>query len=990
MPDDSRRAPAPGPDGARQGSTPTPDDVRLGSTPSPDGVRPGPTVVPQDTSRGAAALPEQTRHRPRRWPLALAVLLAAAVTLALLASWQLRPRIEQMATSALGRPVHVASFELTGLARGELAVRGIAIGEPAALAVARLAVLPSWRALLDGRVVIERIAIDGLEATVEQDADDRPAVRGLPLPSDSGHGDTSGPPVTVREISLTRATIALVPPPALRRTPVTLALDDLLLRQVPTTDQGPSWEGELGGALDGVPLTARARADRTSAGTRITAEAELTGAEIDARRLVLPPGFASLSARAGGRVTYELDPERKRDRVSADLDVADLSLGGQQDTSLAAARVQVQGLALDLVSGTANLGRITVEKPRIEAVLGPSGVIYPGLVPALVESGVAPPTAAPAAADAAARETTTPEPGAASRGKPSRAPRTAQPEEAVRGARPGPEGPSWRVTGGRIEARAGHVVVRRAEHRVALDVPSFVWREVASGKLGDLSLTVRAADGGVIDLDGRLGIDPAAIDASVRLDDVDLPSLGALAGSPLALARGNASGVVTLRGAPAAAAIEATLDVSSLHSAPPDDAQSDRVLAVDRLAMQVGIAAGAAGDVHVRSLRLSYPYAMIARDAQGIFPLTVLDAHPAAATAAMDTSAATDTPATADTPATESAPDASSARAARTIRIDRVEVDGGRVDFVDHTTSPPYWMGLASIAGSVGDVSIAPGALGTLELRARQDELHPVAASARHTGPERWQGSVSLDGMSLATLNPYLAPVLGYEAETGTLSVALRGTLDGSTLGASSAFTLDDVGLRQTGLDVIQRQTGVPLTVALGLLEDVGGEIALEVPVEVDTRTGEYALGSFVTQAIGRAVLGALSSPLRWLGMLFGTDGPPHALAIDPVPFTAGRATLDEAGTARVAQIARILQSHADLDVILKAEIAASDRDAVGESALLDLAQRRVEAVRAAFASSRSGAPILPARLIVAPWTPPPPSGALDAAPAVYVEVQSR
>ena len=75
-------------------------------------------------------------------------------------------------------------------------------------------------------------------------------------------------------------------------------------------------------------------------------------------------------------------------------------------------------------------------------------------------------------------------------------------------------------------------------------------------------------------------------------------------------------------------------------------------------------------------------------------------------------------------------------------------------------------------------------------------------------------------------------------------------------------------------------------------------------------------------------MLGALSSPLRWLGMLFGTDGPPHALAIDPVPFAPGSATLDAPGIARVGQIARILQSHAELDVILKAMVAEADRAA--------------------------------------------------------------
>ena len=255
-------------------------------------------------------------------------------------------------------------------------------------------------------------------------------------------------------------------------------------------------------------------------------------------------------------------------------------------------------------------------------------------------------------------------------------------------------------------------------------------------------------------------------------------------------------------------------------------------------------------------------------------------------------------------------------------------------------------MGLTSTAMTVGDLQLVPAALSQLDLSARQDELHPVRASVQRTGDARWQAKATLDGISLPTLNPYLAPVLGYEAQTGSLTLDLDATLVHQKLAVTSALSLEDVGLKQTGLDVIQRQTGVPLTVAVSLLEDVGGEIALTIPVEIDTATGKYELGSFVTQAIGRAVLGALSSPLRWLGMLFGTDGPPHALAIDPIPFAAGSATLDDAGTTRLTQVARILAAHADLDVILKAQIAPQDRDAVGDAALADLAQRRVEAVR--------------------------------------------
>ena len=868
--------------------------------------------------------------RRLRLPL---LLLALAGALVLLAPQLLRPRIESAASAALGTPVRIAWIGVTSLAAGEVGVRGVAIGEDDALTVARITVRPELAALLDRRVVLERITLDGLAGTVEQDASGGPALRGLPLPS--GDASAAGPAVSVQEIALTDARVALVPPRRLRRTAITLVLDEVLLRQVPTADEGPSWEGDLRGSLDGVPLTARARADRTARGTRIAAEADLRGAEIDSTRLVLPPGFESLAARASGRVTYELDPAQRRDRVTADLEITGLRLAGAAQTALAADRVQVEGLLLDLAAGAADLGRITVAKPSIDAALGDAGLVYPGLVPALVESGVAPPPDGRGAATV--------------------------------------EGSAWRITGGRIDARDGRIAIRRDDHRVALEVSSFSWRDVASGRTGELTLALRAADGGTVDVGGRLGIDPPAIDATARLTGVELPPLAALATPPLALSRGTASGTIAASGAPAAPAIEATLDVSQLHTAPPSASESDRVLAVDRLEARFTVGAGASGEVHVSSLRLSYPYAMIARDADGIFPLDAVSG-PASPSA----------PESTGEPAARPAEDAT-----RTVRLDAVVIDGGRVDFVDHTTTPPYWMGIAALAGTLQGAGIAPPALAQVQLAARQDELHPLAASVRRTGDRRWQGNASLQGLSLATLNPYLSPVLGYEAQAGTLSAELGATLEGSRLAATTALSLDDVAVRQTGLDVIQRETGVPLGVALGLLKDVGGEIALDVPVEIDTVTGEYALGSFVTQAIGRAVLGALSSPLRWLGMLFGTDGPPHALAIEPVPFAAGSGTLDGAGDTRVGQIARILQSHPELDVILKAQIAQADADAAGPGGLADLARRRVDAVRAAFASGRAGAPILASRLIVAEWTMPA-NGALDPAPGVYVEVQSR
>jgi hypothetical protein len=159
--------------------------------------------------------------------------------------------------------------------------------------------------------------------------------------------------------------------------------------------------------------------------------------------------------------------------------------------------------------------------------------------------------------------------------------------------------------------------------------------------------------------------------------------------------------------------------------------------------------------------------------------------------------------------------------------------------------------------------------------------------------------------------------------------------------------------------------------------------------VEVDPKARRFQVGSVFVQALSRAVIGALASPLRWLGLLFGTEGPPHALPIDPIPFAAGSGELDQAGRARLEQVARILVAHTGLDLVVKAQISADDAAALGGGDLAALAQERAEAVRDALVGGEVGPAFARDRVIVTPWTPGP-GGKLDDRPGAYVELQTQ
>ena len=137
------------------------------------------------------------------------------------------------------------------------------------------------------------------------------------------------------------------------------------------------------------------------------------------------------------------------------------------------------------------------------------------------------------------------------------------------------------------------------------------------------------------------------------------------------------------------------------------------------------------------------------------------------------------------------------------------------------------------------------------------------------------------------------------------------------------------------------------------------------------------------------AIVGALTSPLRILGSLFGTAGAPHAFAIDPIPFEVGSGSLKQAGATRVTQIARILQTHTGLVLVAMPQITAADLREVGDDGAQKLANQRSAAVRDALVGTDARPGLAPERLMLVAWIPPtgPPPTSQS---GVYVELQAQ
>jgi hypothetical protein len=520
---------------------------------------------------------------------------------------------------------------------------------------------------------------------------------------------------------------------------------------------------------------------------------------------------------------------------------------------------------------------------------------------------------------------------------------------------------SWTVGSAAIDARNARLRLRRGDTTLPMSIGTLTWGGLTPGTAQPLALRAGFDGGATFTLAGSLGLQPLDAGLDLRASGLPLPALARLLDAlPLRLTRGSGDATLRVELHGDQRRVAGTARVAELHTAPPDARRPAEVLAVNRADATLTYDSSATPPLDIAALTLSYPYVMVQRRSDGTFPYTLF---------------------TRDTAEASGAPRALA-------RVREMHVEGGKLEFIDTLLEPDFWTSFSHMSAEANELRLplAPG--GRFTLAAKRDEISSVEISGAVTDAGL-QARATLQDAMLSSFNPYVAPLLGFDVTAGWLSLVLQATPAGSQYDATAKLVLRGVEVSQVGEDAIQRQSGVPLPIALGLIADASGTIDLTLPLAIDTGSGRVTLGSIVGQAVRSAIVGALTSPLRILGSLFGKKGAPHAFAIDPIPFPAGVGALDAAGAARVAEIARILQAHPGLALVAMPQLSASEVGTLGARDAQALADARLAAVRAAFTGADAASPLAATRFMPVAWKPPAETSP-QTPPGVYVELQDQ
>ncbi|HTO69692.1 MAG TPA: DUF748 domain-containing protein [Myxococcota bacterium] len=450
-----------------------------------------------------------------------------------------------------------------------------------------------------------------------------------------------------------------------------------------------------------------------------------------------------------------------------------------------------------------------------------------------------------------------------------------------------------------------------------------------------VSLSVHEGDG-ALDVSGDLVLAPLGFHGKVTLADFAL--------APLAL-RAPAPGAELLRSARARADLAVDLAPGGAGSPPPADL---RVAGTVGLAdLQVGrenekdfdarwkdlsirlrelkVSPALGGDparpraiaASVERIDLVEPAVFVTRTEQGI----VLPKLGAATGGAVEPAPAPPQPAAGAPPP------------AIDVKLDKLKLAHGKATLADRVAKPFFDARVEQLDAIVSKLRWPPPQIDAFVVDLKG--LHGAVLHV-HGGlaKDRSRVRAELDGLPLAPFNPYVTPS-GYSVSNGTLSLNARANLEGDRYDSNTDVTIHDLDVGGAeGEALFEENFGIPLSMAIGLLKDTEGVISLSVPVAGDRAGARVGLSSLAGQALRKALMGALASPLKLLGV--GASGDKLDLKPEPIEFLPGSAEPSEAGRARIDKIAELMSASPGIALTLHGGTSADDERALRERALLD------------------------------------------------------
>ena len=474
----------------------------------------------------------------------------------------------------------------------------------------------------------------------------------------------------------------------------------------------------------------------------------------------------------------------------------------------------------------------------------------------------------------------------------------------------------------------------------------------APGATGKADLSLRWKQGGQLEAVGDVTITPLALDLAINVNKMDIrpfqPYLSEQAG--IIVTQGvfstkgrmgmsqkkEATPVITYRGK---AGINqfASIDRKNAN----DFLKWDALLFEN---LEVGVNPTR---LSVEQVDLSDFFARVIIDPNGSINLVSVFSHP-------ETAKATDVGKTGE-PALrpEKAAAAPSKPGNPSVRIARISLKGGDVDFSDRFIKPNFNAKFHDLGGRVSGLESIAEKRADVLLDGMWADHAPVKITGQ-INPLIENPYVDLNlnisDIELSPFSPYSGKYIGYILEKGKLTFNAAYLMENRKLEGKNSIYIDQLTLG----DAVDSPDAVslPIKLAVALLKDREGNIELDLPVSGSLDDPQFKIGRVVLTILKNLIVKIVTSPFAALGALAG--GGEELSYLD---FAAGASEITADNAQKLDKLAKILYERPGLKLDVQGT-AAPETDSDALQAMLLENRLKAEKLHQMMKSGQSAIPL--------------------------------
>ncbi|QNH02415.1 DUF748 domain-containing protein [Pseudomonas sediminis] len=255
------------------------------------------------------------------------------------------------------------------------------------------------------------------------------------------------------------------------------------------------------------------------------------------------------------------------------------------------------------------------------------------------------------------------------------------------------------------------------------------------------------------------------------------------------------------------------------------------------------------------------------------------------------------------------------------IRIGGVAINDGSANFADFSLTPSFATAVQQMNGRIGVLDNQKPQAASVDIQGKVDRYAPMSIKGKLTPFDPLNSldiATSFKNVELTTITPYSGKFAGYRIRKGRLNLDLHYRIEKGQLNAENKVLVENLqlGERVDSPDAVD----LPIRLAVALLKDTQGRIAIELPVQGDLNNPQFSVMPIVWQTLRNLVLRAAQAPFKFIAGLVGGSN----VDLSTVPFAAGSAELEGDARQALDTLAKALEERPNLRLEVEGQAAQS------------------------------------------------------------------